>query len=203
MTEQIVIAALSFLGVIVAVVVAHWLKNRRPSDKRIAREFYGCFDRHAFRQPFLHETDLEALADALDDTIAALSTGVKRTRKGDVFGARGPGKAYIKSAKLRKAFDEIVNSLSQAKDCYCQAKREGLFEPGVWQGKPLVSFDVGRLDEACRVAARIDDLRNQALVSANDVYKQMHMRPFPYIMQPSAHSLSLQEFYYHKWRKRR
>ena len=89
--------------------------NISGHDLAILKSLYVCFDRPAFRMRFEHESDLDALIQALDDTIAAINTGVKKTRDGIVFGEPSVGKAYLENLDLRAAFDGIVETLSAAK----------------------------------------------------------------------------------------
>lgn len=97
------------------------------SDEESLRGLYVCFDRPAFRLGFNHEADLEALMVAIDDTIAAINTGVNRRRDGIVFGQPVKGKAYLESDYLRDSFDKIVMLLTEAKSTYEQAVRSGCF----------------------------------------------------------------------------
>ena len=150
------------------------------SDKKMATEFYVCFDRPAFRQNFKHESDLDALMAALDDTIAAINTGVKKRRDGIIFGNKVKGKAYFEDQYLRKAFDKIVDLLSEAKTCYAEARQAGYF----FEGRFGLAFHHDHSKEAIRVAVKIDELRNKALEIANEVYVNMGMAPFPYIETP-------------------
>ena len=97
------------------------------SDAETVKALYVCFDRPAFRLNFGHEADLDALMAALDDTIAAINTGVCKRRDGIVFGPAVKGKAYLESDELRKDFDTIVALLTEAKAVYDQAVRAGCF----------------------------------------------------------------------------
>ncbi len=91
-------------------------------DRRMLKEFYVCFDRPAFRVNFLHESNLDDLDKGLEDTIAALNTGIKKRRDGIVFGKASDGKVYFENQDLRKAFDEIVTYLTEARILYADAK---------------------------------------------------------------------------------
>lgn len=151
------------------------------SDEEVVEDLYGCFNRPAFRDSFEHESDLEALMVAFDDTIAAINTGVKKTRDGIVFGTAGKGKAYFDNPELYSAFDQIVTLLGEAKTLYSKAKEAGYFFFGVRSG---AAFHGDYQGEAAWVAIKIDELRNDALKIANRVYEQMGKRPFPYIKTP-------------------
>ena len=105
----------------------HEKREFSASDEETLRELYACFDRPAFRVTFEHETDLEALMVALDDTIAAINTGVKRRRDGIVFGHAVRGKPYFESDHLRNSFDRIVMLLTEAKSIYEKAVDSGCF----------------------------------------------------------------------------
>lgn len=150
-----------------------------PHDKETLRALYVCFDRPAFRVNFEHESDLEALIAALDDTIAAINTGVTKHRDGTVFGRAVEGKAYFDDVNLRESFDEIVDTLTGAKILYAHAKRSGFF----FGQSPYIAFHRDH-PEAARVALAIDEARNRALEIANDIYRRLGMPEFPYIRSP-------------------
>jgi hypothetical protein len=150
-------------------------------DEAIVRALYVCFDRPAFRVHFEHETDLEALIAAVDDTIAAINTGVTKTRDGVVFGEPVKGKSYLQSDALVGKFDKIVCLLSEVKRRFSEAQRKGYFYP---QRPGRLAFHHDHQAEAMGVAVRIDDLRNQVLTIANEVYSKLGLRPFPLIETP-------------------
>jgi hypothetical protein len=151
-------------------------------DMNMLKEFYVCFDRPAFRVNFLHESDLDALDEALEDTIAALNTGIKKRRDGIIFGQATDGKAYFENQDLHRTFDEIVTYLTEARILYAEAKESGFFFP-VRSG---YAFHSDHQEEAVKVAVMVDELRNRALEVANEVYRKLAMPKFPYI-QTSDH----------------
>ncbi len=157
-------------------------------DLEMLREFYVCFDRPAFKINFEHEANLEDLMAALADTIAALSTGVKTLRGVIPFGKPVEGKAYFESSKIRDAFDEIVDILSGAQILYAHAKAAGYF----YGQPPWIAFHQDHQEEANRVALLIDEARNRALEIANQVYRPLGYREFPYIRSPE---------YYHGYKE--
>lgn len=146
-------------------------------DLEMLREFYVCFDRPAFKIKFEHESNLDATMAALADTIAALSTGVKTLRGVIPFGKPVEGKAYFESSKIRDAFDEIVDILSGARILFAHAKEAGYF----FGQSPRIAFHQDHQEEASRVALLIDEARNRALEIANQVYRSLGYREFPYI----------------------
>lgn len=155
-------------------------------DKELLIAFYVCFDRPAFKDSFKGHSDLDGLMAAIGDTIAAVSTGVKKRRDGIVFGDPVKGKSYFERPDLRKAFDEIVFLLSKAKATYTRARKAGYF----FEGSFGLAFHSDHAIEAIRVAVEIDRLRNQVLSIANGIYSQMGMKTFPYIETPE-HYLEL------------
>jgi hypothetical protein len=182
----------------------HEKREFSASDEETLRELYACFDRPAFRMTFEHETDLEALMVALDDTIAAINTGVKRRRDGVVFGHAVKGKPYFESNHLRDSFDRVVMLLTEAKSVYEEAVHSGCFfdldsylvfslegRPPIQQnaaGSPhrrrQIAFHASHQDAAIAAALKIDELRNQVLAVANSVYARLGMRAFPCIETP-------------------
>ena len=67
------------------------------SDVDIIRFYAQCFDRPAFRHPFMPEGYIEAFDRAIEDTITAINTGCLRSRDGGVLG-QGKGKAFLRNA---------------------------------------------------------------------------------------------------------
>ncbi|MCP4551313.1 MAG: hypothetical protein GY834_04585 [Bacteroidetes bacterium] len=151
-------------------------------DRRMLKEFYVCFDRPAFRVNFLHESNIDDLDMGLEDTIAALNTGIKKRRDGIVFGKASDGKVYFENQDLRKAFDEIVTYLTEARILYADAKKSDFF----FRTRSGYAFHRDHDEEAVRVAVMMDELRNRVLEVANGVYSKFKMPEFPYI-QTSDH----------------
>jgi hypothetical protein len=155
-----------------------------PEDKERAIAFYDCFDRPAFRQNFEGHTDLEGLIEAIDDTIAAINTGVKKRRDGITFGIPVTGRAYFQDDYLRDAFGKIVELLIHVRDTYRQAKDSGYFFDLSSIGRSGLAFHQSHKEEAINVAVVIDDLRNKALQIANKVYSHFGLQAFPHIKTP-------------------
>jgi hypothetical protein len=151
------------------------------SDEETLKALYVCFDRPAFQRSFENETGFEYLMIAIDDTIAAINTGITKRRDGIVFGQPVKGKAYFDSDDLRDYFDKIVRLLTEVKFIYEQAVRSGYFFE---QSGRVLAFHRDHTSEAVVVAVKIDELRNEVLVITNSVYEPLGMRPFPYIETP-------------------
>jgi hypothetical protein len=146
-------------------------------DREMLHEFYSCFDRPAFKVNFKHESDLEALIMAIDDTIAAINTGIKVRRDGVQFGKAVDGKSYFNNKELHKAFNEIVDILTEIKILYTKAKDAGFF----YFDRRWVAFHSAHSEEASKVAVLIDEARNKVLEIANQIYVQLGYREFSYI----------------------
>lgn len=142
-------------------------------DREILRELYVCFDRPAFRLRFEHESNLDELMEAIDDTIAAISTGVKRTRSGLQFGKPVEGKAYLDDPKIRSALNEVVDILSAAKLLYARATAAGYFFNMAQNGRRGVAFHSDHQEEADRVAVMIDEARNRVIEIINNIYRKL------------------------------
>jgi hypothetical protein len=152
-----------------------------PHDQELLRELYVCFDRPAFRVPFEHEADLDALIEAIDDTIAAINTGVKRTRAGVVFGKPVGGKAYVDDRGLRAALDQIVEILGMAKLLYARARAAGYFFDMAQIGRHGIAFHSDHQEDAMRVAVMFDEERNRVIEIANGLYKGLGLPELPLI----------------------
>lgn len=156
------------------------IANLSPHDREMLREFYGCFDRAAFKVNFEHESDLDATVAALADTVAALGTGIKTRRDGVLFGKPVEGKAYFESGALRAVFDEIVDVLCGVQILYSHAKAAGFF----FCMSPSSAFHSSHSREAARVALLIDEARNRVLELVNQVYVPLGYREYAYIRSP-------------------
>ena len=157
------------------------IANLSPHDREMLREFYGCFDRAAFKVNFEHESDLDATVAALADTVAALGTGIKTRRDGVLFGKTVEGKAYFESRALRVVFDEIVDVLCGVQILYSHAKAAGFF---FVRSPTSIAFHSDHSREAARVALLVDEARNRVLELVNQVYVPFGYREYAYIRSP-------------------
>jgi len=138
-------------------------------DVEMLEFFYPCFDRPAFRDPFHVEVPGDMIR-AIEDTIIALSVGIRRTRDG-VEIARGHGKAEFESPELRARFDAIVSLLHDIVKTFEIAFAIGALE--VSSGWVIVR------DSA--IPKFMDDTRNQIISIANDMFVNIRRPPFPQI----------------------
>lgn len=139
------------------------------NDLAMLEFFYSCFDRAAFRIPFVAEVPKE-LFQAIDDTILTLGTGIKKTRSGLIFD-RGRPKAHFEDAELRTCFDAISSHLHDIKKVYDIAS--------LTEQLDVRSGVVIRRDPA--IPAIIDGKRNLILKIVNEVYAELGRAPFPII----------------------
>ncbi|RVN81308.1 restriction endonuclease, partial [Sinorhizobium meliloti] len=88
----------------------------RLSDNEALAQMAVVFQRPAFQTRFHEESSLPAFQAAIEDTIAALNTGVWRTREGETI-RRVPSLHHLRDpgtkAKVRKA-SELVDKLRRA-----------------------------------------------------------------------------------------
>lgn len=80
------------------------------SDAELIRFYAQCFDRRAFRDPFVQEGSLSDFDIAIENTITALSTGCLRASDGQIIG-QAKGKAFIQNSDWREKLDTVVDLL--------------------------------------------------------------------------------------------
>jgi hypothetical protein len=131
--------------------------------------FYPCFDRAAFRIPFVLEVP-KTMIPAIEDTILALGTGIRTTRNGMTID-RGRPKAEFESDSLRALFDSISGHLTDIMIVYELASSTGQLDPRI--GVVIVR------DKA--IPAIIDGKRNLVLKALNEVYRGLGRPAFPMI----------------------
>ncbi len=141
--------------------------------------YYPCFDRAAFRIPFLLEVPKDMI-EAIEDTIFALGTGIRKTKSGLII-ERGRPKAEFESEVLRNCFDTISDHLQDIKIVYEVGSSTGQLDvrSGVIIGK----------DPA--VPAIIDGKRNLVLETLNEVYSGLGRPAFPLIPEDHEDKLVL------------
>lgn len=96
------------------------------NDVEIIRFYATCFDRPAFQDEIRQEGRLEDLDKALEDTILALSTGVLRTREGQIL-KESYGKSSITNPEWHKKIDTICDMLIDLRKRLVQAIKDKEF----------------------------------------------------------------------------
>jgi hypothetical protein len=84
----------------------------------------AVFERPAFNTPFHEESSLPAFQQAIEDTIAALNTGIWRTREGDTI-RRLPSLHTLKSAALRDGMAHIVRLVDDVRRTFKRRLMDG------------------------------------------------------------------------------
>lgn len=138
-------------------------------DREILDFFYPCFDRAAFRIPFIIEVPRDMIY-AIKHTICALGTGIRKTSDGTII-ARGRSKAEFESETLRKQFDEISVHLHDITKVY------------------ELAVSTNQLDERLGIViakdkaipAIIDGKRNDVIKIVNNIYTKLNRVAFPLI----------------------
>jgi hypothetical protein len=109
--------------------LARFVQDLPASDdsERVA-SLARLFDRPAFYTPFHSESSIPSFREALDDTIRALSTGVRQTREG-VQLERIPSRHNLKGNDARNAFAEIERSVAHLRANLDELVRAGEIRP--------------------------------------------------------------------------
>lgn len=122
------------------------------------------FQRPVFQTCFQEESSLPAFQTAIEDTIAALNTGVWRTREGETI-RRIPSLHHLRNpqvkAKVRKA-SELVDKLRRT---FIAGLRDKTIRPCGCGNPSCPTFMIDRT-----VAASLDDIRKMALDAFREAY---------------------------------
>ncbi len=84
----------------------------------------AVFDRPAFSTPFQEESSLPDFQKAIEDTIAALNTGIWRTREGDTI-RRLPSLHTLKSSTLRDGMAQVVSLVDEVRRTFKRRLTDG------------------------------------------------------------------------------
>lgn len=95
-----------------------------PDDENILKEIINCFDRPAFTTPFNMESNLPDFVKAIEDTIAAVNTGVYRMRDGTLI-KNISSKSSITDQKIKKSLDNVVFKLIDLRYTYEELVKKG------------------------------------------------------------------------------
>ncbi len=137
------------------------------TDQEILSLLAQCFDRPAFRTPFIGESSVPAFKQAVTDTIEVLNTGIHRLRDGTVI-RRIPSRHNIqdketkrvlsritdKLIKLRSRFDQLI-STKEIRPCMCDVP-----DCPVYESSPSAS-------------RAMDQMRKEILDSFRTVYPDL------------------------------
>lgn len=135
-------------------------------------KFYAvCLDRPAFRTLFHNELSFADFDQALEDTVLALNTGLRRTRDGTLI-EQAEGKRAVVNPAWRDALDIVVSETMQAR----HALRRGLGLDRMilqldWLGDPLHHFQ--HTDGG--LGANIDGHRQAAINAMNAVLEDARL----------------------------
>ncbi|HEY1723316.1 MAG TPA: hypothetical protein VGG27_18885 [Magnetospirillaceae bacterium] len=98
------------------------------SDDDVLDLMAPVFDRPAFRTPFQQESSLPAFRQAIEDTIAALNTGIWRTRDGTEI-RRLPSVHHLKNAQLKEAVGRVIRLVDELRRIFVGRLRDGSIKP--------------------------------------------------------------------------
>ncbi len=137
--------------------------------RRIADDFAGLsdsdtltmmaavFERPAFSTPFHQESSLPAFLRAIEDTIAALNTGLWRTREG-VEIRRIPSLHHLRDPSTKAQVSNAAKLVDQLRRVFVSGLRDGRIRPC---GCGEADCPVFMLDPSA--ARELDDIRRRAL----------------------------------------
>lgn len=134
------------------------------SDDDALQLMSAVFDRPAFRTPFQQESSLPAFQQAIEDTIAALNTGVWRTRNGDEI-RRIPSIHHLRDTRIRSVLEQVVRQVDALRRIFVVRLREGAIERCGCSQPDCPTYTLPH-----RVADELDEARRKILTTFQSVY---------------------------------
>ncbi|WP_238890031.1 hypothetical protein [Achromobacter insuavis] len=134
------------------------------SDDDALQLMSAVFDRPAFRTPFQQESSLPAFQQAIEDTIAALNTGVWRTRDGDEI-RRIPSIHHLRDTRIRSVLEQVVRQVDALRRIFVVRLREGAIKHCGCSQPDCPTYTLTH-----RVADELDEARRKILTTFRSVY---------------------------------
>jgi len=140
------------------------------TDQEALRQMAAVFDRPAFRTHFQQESSLPAFLAAIEDTIAALNTGIWRTREGDTI-RRIPSLHNLRDPKTKADVVQAAQLVDQLRRVFVAGLRDKSIRPcGCGQPDcPTFMVDKGAADA-------LDETRNMALAAFRSALPSFDVR---------------------------
>jgi hypothetical protein len=135
------------------------------SDADILRAMSAVFDRPAFRTPFREESSLPAFGQAIEDTIAALNTGVWRMRDGTEI-RRIPSLHHLRDPRLKATVARVAQLTDQLRRVFVSRLRDGSIKHCSCgqEDCPVFMFSP-------QVTVEMDQVRHQALETFRSAHR--------------------------------
>ena len=164
MTVELTVAAIgvigTVLGAVAGAILTYRLATRGVSDKEQFLKWQVAFNRSAFRGSFQMRSGSLPFADAMDDTIQAVRTGLLvASSRMEVRGQRGKGMTDLKDKSLKTRMFEVVGLLEKIR----QRVRDQL------ANQPLGADFVTEIDRD----------RDAVIRMMNAMWKQLGIDPLP------------------------
>ncbi|HEH8398666.1 TPA: hypothetical protein SH296_001914 [Pseudomonas aeruginosa] len=134
------------------------------SDDDALQLMSAVFERPAFRTPFQQESSLPAFQQAIEDTIAALNTGVWRTRDGDEI-RRIPSIHHLRDTRIRSVLEQVVRQVDALRRIFVVRLREGAIKHCGCSQPDCPTYTLTH-----RVADELDEARRKILTTFRSVY---------------------------------
>lgn len=141
------------------------------SDQEALAQMAAVFDRPAFRTPFGEESSLPAFQKAIEDTIAALNTGIWRTRGGEPI-RRIPSLHHLRDPGVKANVARATQLVDKLRRTFVSGLRNKSIRPCGCGDPDCPTFMINR-----EVCAQLDDIRSEALAAFRDAY-----RPFGVVL---------------------
>ena len=150
------------------------------SDETVLEWLYIFFDRPAFQVTFEFECDLSHFDKAMQDTVAALNTGVLQTRDGHLIGRTKP-KDQVSTRRWRDGLNQACQIVSEIRQCYANALRREVI---VLKDRPVFNWKTS--SDLNHSAGRslihyMNSARNQVLKIMNDLFQEIGKPPLDLI----------------------
>jgi hypothetical protein len=142
------------------------------ADNDILDIMAAVFDRPAFRTPFHEESSLPAFQQAIEDTIAALNTGIWRTREGNEI-RRIPSLHHLRDPRAKAKVSHAVQLVDNLRRQFVSGLRSGRIKP---RGCGNSDCPVFLLQSG--VATELDHIRSQALDAFRGAHASFNQRQY-------------------------
>lgn len=134
------------------------------TDDEILQMMAAVFDRPAFHTPFMIESHLPAFQQAIEDTIAALNTGIWRTRDGAEI-RRIPSLHSVRDARTRDVLGKVVREVDEIRRTFKRHLANGSIKHCPCGDADCPTFMVDH-----SAAHELDRVRSNAL----DSFRRLH-----------------------------
>ena len=150
-------------------------------DPTAAGWLYMFFDRPAFKDPFHKECSVADFDTAMQDTIAALNTGILRTREGQIIAHTKP-RNHFTNESWKRELERVASILSGIRAAYADALRMGLIRDCCGSGLGIDPND----PNGAHLVHYMNERRDDVLDIMNGIFAELGKPPLAHV-ERAAH----------------